>query len=130
MSSFTSPLIVQPLNDKDWKLIESFEYHVGSYPSNEIIQVPKEFITDFASVPQLFWFILPPWGTYGKAAVIHDYCYNKGLFPRKRCDDILLEAMIVLDVAHWKRKAIYDAVRIFGWGAWNKHRRKRSPSLK
>jgi hypothetical protein len=120
VSSFTTPLIVQPISARQWKLIEPFEYHVGSEDSQEVIRVPVDFITDFASVPRLFWSILPPWGKYGKAAVIHDYCYRNGLYPRKRCDEIFLEGMTVLRVAAWKRYPMYYAVMVFGSSSYRR----------
>src|SRR5262249_35732270 len=39
------------------------------------IMVPRGFVTDFASVPRLFWSLLPPIGRYGYAALFHDYVY-------------------------------------------------------
>jgi hypothetical protein len=122
MSSFTKPLIVEPLdNGREWKLKEEFEYHVGTEDSEEVIRVPAGFVTDFASVPRLIWSILPPWGKYGKAAVVHDFCYGTELYPRKRCDEIFLECMVVLQVSSWKRWSMYLAVRGFGWLVWRKH---------
>jgi len=119
MSTFTTPLIVSPLdNGRDWKLIGAFGYHIGTLESSEIISVPAGFITDFASIPRFLWSIFPPWGRYGKAAVIHDYCYRKGLFTRKRSDKIFYEAMKVLKVPYWKRCAMYRAVRLFGSRAY------------
>ena len=138
MSSFTTPLIVTPLADgKHWELIEPFEYHVGSKESNEIITVPKGYVTNFASIPQIFWNILPPVGTYGKAAVIHDWLYqNNGKivlmtksgnywlvkqYTRKQCDDIFLEAMVVLKTGRLARWMIYSHVRWWGWIVWNNY---------
>lgn len=44
---------------------------------NGIVQVPVNFITDGASVPRVFWTVFPSWGSYAKAAVVHDYlCYR------------------------------------------------------
>jgi uncharacterized protein DUF1353 len=126
MSSFTTPLQVQPLNDRDWKLLSPFKYHVGSLSSAEVISVPSGFVTDFASVPRILWAIIPPWGNYGKAAVIHDYCYSRELYSRQRSDEIFLEGMEVLKVPHWKRKLMYYMVRVYGWPAWKKHRSKNS----
>lgn len=37
------------------------------------ITIPADFPTDLASVPRLFWALLPPDGVYEKAAVLHDY---------------------------------------------------------
>ncbi len=76
MSQFTTPLRIEYEDEKNWKLLEPFEYHVDTYPSEKIIQVPTDFITDFASIPRIFWVILSPFGEYGKAAVIHDWLYR------------------------------------------------------
>ncbi len=126
MSSFLTPLVVTPLDDGiNWQVDKPFEYRIGGEMSSEVITVPVGFITDFASIPQIFWNILPPWGTYGKAAVIHDMLYkSQGLvgkysYTRKQCDLIFLEAMIVLNVSKFKRWLIYYAVRWFGQAAWN-----------
>jgi hypothetical protein len=122
MSSFTTPLIVSPLDDGHrWELKELFEYHVGTKESTEVIRIPAGFITDFASVPRFLWGIIPPWDKYGKAAVVHDFCYGLELYPRKRCDEIFLEGMTVLNVPLWKRQTMYYAVRIFGQAVWDKH---------
>jgi len=119
MSTFTTPLIITPLdNGRDWKLIETFRYYIGSLESDEVVSVPAEFITDFASIPRFLWSTFPPWGRYGKAAVIHDCCYRKGLFTRKRSDKIFFEAMKVLKVPYWKRRLMYIAVRLFGRKAY------------
>jgi hypothetical protein len=121
VSSFTTPLVVTPLdNGRDWKLVDPFEYHVGSLGSDEVIRVPAGFVTDFASVPRFFWRLIPPWGRYGKAAVVHDYCYAERLYSRRRCDRIFLEAMGVLSVPRWRRIPMYLAVRAFGWRGWRR----------
>lgn len=125
MTSFTKPLIVTPTNHM-WKLMNSFHYHIGNEKSKEIIRVPKSFITDFASIPKFFWNIIgAPWGKYGKAAVIHDYLYYKQKYTRKQSDKIFYEAMGVLEVPQWKRIIMYRAVRLFGYIAWEKHRKEK-----
>jgi len=126
MSQFTTKLNVEPLGKNKWKLTDGFEYHVGSYPSEEIIKVPTGFVTDFASVPRVFWPIIDPVGKHGKAAVIHDYCYATACYSRPRSDYIFWEGMKVLDVDEWKREVMYKAVVWFGWWAWFKHRRRES----
>ncbi len=122
MSAFTSPLIVSPLPDgRNWKIILPFIYHVGSEHSRKVIKVPKNFVTDFASTPPAIWWLIPPWGRYGKAAVLHDYLYKTHKCSRKQADDIFLEAMEVLGVEKWRRFLMYRAVRIFGFLAWHKN---------
>ena len=128
MSSFTSPLKLEFISNNFWRLTEPFEFHVGTKESEEIISVPAGFGTDFASIPKLFWNILPPQGDYGKAAVIHDYLYVtqglEGKYSRKQCDYIFLQGMEVLGVGGLARWLIYNAVRWFGGWAWDKYKKK------
>lgn len=126
MSQFTTRLIVEPIGKRLWKLQEGFEYHIGTYPSDEVITVPKGFVTDFASVPRIFWPIIDPVGEHGKAAVIHDYCYSTACYTKSRSDKIFLEAMEVLNVEEWKRETMYYAVAWFGYFAWYKARKRES----
>ena len=123
MSSFTSPLIVEFLGANRWRLAESFEYHLGELGSGVVIRVPAGFETDFASVPRLLWPLLPPTGSYGKAAVLHDYLYATQQIAgqpisRSRADEVFLEAMKVLGVRPLKRLLVYWGVRVGGWVAW------------
>ncbi len=131
MSSFTTPLVVTPMpNGREWELRQPFEYY-RTGAENEVIGVPAGFITDFASVPRAFWAIFPPWGKYGKAAVLHDWLYSiEYKDSRKLCDDIFYEAMTVLDVSLWARLVIYRAVRAFGWTVWNRHNRAAVKALR
>jgi hypothetical protein len=98
-------------------------YRVGT-AAGRIIEVPEGFETDFASVPRLFWRIVPPWGRYSPAAVAHDYLYSTGKVSRKEADGIFLELMERLTVPLWKRYVMYWAVRLFGWFAWNAHAKR------
>ena len=122
MSQFTTPLEVKPIGNDRWELIAGFEYHVGCYPSDEIIVVPPGFTTDFASIPKPFQPIIKPRGRHGKAAVIHDYCYYTACYSKLRSDRIFLEGMEVLKVEEWKRQVMFHTVVAFGWLAWYKHR--------
>jgi len=125
MSKFTTALVVSPLSDgKSWVILREFKYHVGTENSNDIVVASKGFVTDFTSVPRLFWLVIPRWGKYGNAAVIHDWLYWEQSDRRDRriSDSIFWEAMGNLGVNEWKRKIIYYAVRWFGWIAWNRNR--------
>ena len=120
MSQFTKPLIVKLVGKNLWEVVEPFDYHIGSYPSEEIINIPIGFITNFASVPRIFWWLISPIDTHAKAAVIHDYCYGCHYDEKKRCDDIFAEGMTVLGVPKWKIFCMYWAVRLFAWIPWLK----------
>lgn len=126
MSSFTKPLTVTKISKRTWRVERAFRYYIGEEGSDEYIDVPKGFVTDFASVPRAFWAIFPPDGKYTQAAVVHDYLYNqKGVvkkknYTRKQCDQIFREAMKVLGVNILTRNTIYRAVRMFGWLYFNR----------
>ena len=121
MSSFTRPLVVTPKSDgRRWRLVKQFSYHIGSEHSRNVVTVPKDFVTDFASIPWMFWTFLPYWGKYGKAAVIHDFLYQTHRRTRKEADNIFYEAMLVSGTKEWKATVMYWAVRVFGWLAWRR----------
>ena len=127
MSRFTEPLVVTPLPDgRTWILLCDFGYEVGQEGSNDVIDVPIGFHTDFASIPRIFWIFLPRWGKYGNAAVIHDYLYWEQSRSRKEADDILLESMAVQEVGLIKRYLIYWSVRLWGWWSWWENQSLRS----
>lgn len=116
MSEFTTPLILVMLPHRQWLVHERFEYHVGQIDSGIVIRVPKGFKTDLASIPRIVWPILPPHGYYGKAAVIHDYCYVHAIESKRWADDVFLEAMGILGIPRWKQIVMYWSVRLFGRG--------------
>jgi len=69
MSRFTSILLVSPPADgKTWVLMRAFWCDVGVEGSQDQVTVPVGFEMDFASIPCLFWAILPQWCQYGRLA--------------------------------------------------------------
>lgn len=103
-------------------LLEPVEY-ASEVPGVGRILVPAGFHTDYASIPQILWNILPPVGRYDRAAVVHDYLYRHNGVTRKQADLVLQEAMGVLSVDGLKSKAIYLGVRAGGWVTWRRYRR-------
>jgi len=100
----------------EWEICKEFSYQDDKLGIK--VTVPKGAKTDFASIPRIFWPILPPVGRYSRAAVVHDYLYRHGLFTRKECDLVFLHAMEELNVVKWKRIIMYKAVRLFGKSAY------------
>jgi len=89
------------------------------------ITVPAGFISDWASVPWYLDGIVPSFGPYAPAAIIHDYLYEVGgvlpcgdAFTRKQADDLFLELLAELRVPWWKRSLMYRAVRVGGGSGW------------
>lgn len=116
MSKFTDQLLVESLGSK-WILRKPFSFYYQNDSTKIEVEVPEGFITDFASTPRLLYPIFPPIGKYNKAAMVHDFLYNKNCplkLTRKQCDQFFLQGMEVLEVPKWKRIAMYLAVRLMG----------------
>lgn len=84
--------------------------------------IPKGFVTDFASIPRVFWSALRPDGNYAYSAVLHDYLYWEQKRPREVADAILRRSMLNFRVSKATVDIIYSAVRLGGQGAWNANR--------
>lgn len=119
MSRFTTPAILEMLGHYNWRVHEPFAFYLSD-DNSDVISVPAGFVTDLASVPRVFWTLLPPDGKYAKAAIIHDYLYDNALRTKKEADKIFLDGMTVLGVPKWKRTIMYWAVRLFGRGMYNR----------
>lgn len=141
MSSFTDPLTVTKVIERQpkkflglipytakkdyWITARAFRYYAGEEGSEAFVDVPEGFKTDFASVPRIFWTILPPDGDYSQAAVLHDFLYREKpvvmgqRINQREADGMFYEAMAVLGVDDWKREVMHKALRAFGFMAWN-----------
>ena len=119
MSSFTRPLRIEcldlPIKQKPFVILEPF-YFVSDVLDGEIIEVPAGYRTDFASIPRLFWRVLPPFGRYGKAAVVHDWLCDvrPHICTSAVAAEVFLEGMTVLHVPVIVRMTMWAAVRCFG----------------
>lgn len=119
MFDFITKLDVTPVDGSTdyWTLNNDLLLYIdGPY----YVIVPEGFDTDFASVPRLLWTIIPKWGTYGKAAVVHDFMYRHKQLPRDKADLIFHDCMIYNGVPAWKAKLMYLAVRAFGGFSYGK----------
>ncbi len=85
------------------------------------VNVPVGFLTDFASIPRVFWSLLPPDGTYTYAAVLHDFLYWDQTQAKASADKILLAAMQEFKVPAATANTIYEAVKIAGGSAWREN---------
>jgi hypothetical protein len=81
--------------------------------------VPSGFCTDLASVPRLYWSLLPKTGRYAYAAIVHDFHYWTQTITRAQADEILKAAMQDSNVGTATVSVIYGTVRAFGASAWN-----------
>ena len=117
-------LIVKPLEDgKFWELSRDFCFN--STLQEDWLCIPKGFLTDFASIPRVFWTFIgsPASGKARKAAVCHDFLYRFGKelgIKRKKADDIFLELMKEDRVGYFTRYTMYWAVRAGGGGSYDR----------
>lgn len=136
MSSFREPLDVRVRDDgKHYEVLDTFTYYLDSN-KEALLKVEKGFITDFASVPRVFWSIYPPFGRYTKCAVLHDrlcvaflnkelwnnVAVDKDKLPvalqnrfvrRYEADKLFLESMKAIKVNAFTRFVLYASVRIY-----------------
>ena len=127
VSSFTKRLTLTHL-DADWRrweLRRPLVYEVGAEGSGRRIVVPRGFQTDGASIPRPLWALLPAWGRYSRAAVVHDHLYaclrqgtpHQEAPTRRAADAVFLEAMRVCGVSRPIAWLMWAAVRLFGRSA-------------
>lgn len=123
MSSFTrfdAQLKLMYVGNKRWQVIDGFCYYLDR-DKQITITVPDGFLTDGATVPRLLHIVLPPWGEYGQAAVLHDYTLETRRYDtdsntritRDEARSIFNEAMKVLKVPGYKRIPIVTGVYIW-----------------
>jgi hypothetical protein len=65
---FESDVSGREVDEDTWELVEPLIY-VGN---KDTFVVPEDFQSDFASVPRAFVWLLPRYGRYTKASILHD----------------------------------------------------------
>ena len=114
------PVPFMPFSDGENSVVMSdLRYQVGT--TQFAIIVPAGFVTDFASTPRAIWAVLPPFGNYQLAAVVHDFLYWDQGCTREQADALLRVGMAESRVEPLKRDAIWQAVRKGGESAWTKN---------
>lgn len=122
---FHDPLDTRAVGTDDFQLLNAFAYTTLVFGAPKMIQAPKGFITDFASIPRLFRSLIPVNGKHRGAAVIHDYLYRTAAehdYSRKDCDRVFLEGMLTAKERKWRAWIMYNAVRAGGWIYFNQIR--------
>jgi hypothetical protein len=94
------------------------------------VNIPIGFVTDFASVPRVFWWLLRPDGEYAYAAVIHDYLYWVQDREKDVADMTFKFAMEDFKIDPIEVGVIYRAVRLGGRIAWNNNARLKAKGEK
>lgn len=99
------------LEFKRWELVEPLTYR----GKHDEWTVPPGFRTDFASVPRVVTWLIPRYGRYTKAAIVHDYLCDvevpRRAISRADADGVFRRALRELDVAFLRRWLMWAAVR-------------------
>jgi hypothetical protein len=115
-------VVVKQLDNENWEVKATLRYAGAS----DSFEVPIGQGTDFASVPRLFAWFLPRYGSYTMAAILHDYlwreCAAKGEMDWVDADGLFRRAMRELKVPFVRRWIMWTAVR---WAALFKPRGRR-----
>lgn len=134
---FLSKLKVEVGEPGEFTLLDTLIFEIQKHI---VIEVPKGFITDFASVPKLLRMV-PGFDVNGKsraAAVVHDFLYcargwvllrpttgKHSLFSvisRASADAIFRQALIECGASRIVAWSMYAGVRAGGWLYWNKRK--------
>jgi Protein of unknown function (DUF1353) len=98
---------------KFWEVLKPITYHARALDFTAEVGM----LTDFASVPRMFVWLLPRYGRYTKAAILHDHLWGEEVphtISRRDADGIFRQAMRQLEVPFLRRWIMWAAVR---WGA-------------
>lgn len=116
-----SNLASEQLGKDYWVVKRDFIYRLDG-TGMSTVKVPRGYLTDGATVPRAFWSLVPPWGKYGQACVLHDYLceypfYDDGntrrVIVRKEVDQIFNEAMQIIGVPTGTRRMMISAVNAY-----------------
>ncbi|MEU8901663.1 DUF1353 domain-containing protein [Nocardia sp. NPDC048505] len=108
MAFIGSGPVVEELDAKFWKLTEPVVYQGDS----QVFTVPAGFRTDFASVPRALVWLIPRYGAYTRAAILHDYLIHSDEVSTADADGLFRRALRELGVSLPRRWMMWAAVRV------------------
>ena len=108
-------LELRSVDGRDFTLLRSIGYTTQEYA--DAFVVPDGFVTDFASVPHLFTWLVPKSGDFLPAAVLHDALVRPGSHQgpqveRHEADRVFRAAMVALGTGRVRAWLMWAAVTI------------------
>jgi hypothetical protein len=114
-------LTVRRVDATRWELVDALVYR----GDRDRFVVPAGFRTDFATVPRLVLWLVPRFGAYTLAAILHDWLVTEGLrtgaVTSREADGIFRRVMRESGVPVLRRWLMWTGVR---WGALASERRR------
>jgi len=95
-------------NKTTWELLAPI---VFVSKTGYVVTIEKGFTTDLASVPRIFWPVVPPFGRYARAAVLHDYLLEESCLLPETANEMFFEALETLHTNKTTRFLIKTGVR-------------------
>jgi len=122
-----NPLKIARFGDPVYYLVEPIQWFPDARQSDRFkaVEAPAGFVTDLASIPRIFWSVLPTNGDYVYAAVIHDYLYWAQYTTKDEADKILDLCMDDFGIGAVTRATIIGGVSVFGQRAWDANKEAR-----
>ena len=114
-------LVVRRVNATTWALVDDLVYQ-GRW---QRFVVPAGFRTDFASVPRVVTWLVPRFGAYTLAAILHDWLVTEGIrsevVSAREADGLFRRVMRESGVPVLRRWIMWAGVR---WGALTDEERR------
>jgi hypothetical protein len=114
-------LTVSRVDANTWSLVDDLVYQ----GNRERFVVPAGFRTDFATVPRVVTWLIPRFGAYTLAAILHDWLVSEGIrsgvVSSREADGIFRRVMRESGVPVLRRWLMWAGVR---WGALADERRR------
>ncbi|MEV0295564.1 DUF1353 domain-containing protein [Nocardia sp. NPDC050710] len=107
MAFIGSGPVVEELDAKFWRLTEPLIYQGDA----DEFTVPAGFRTDFASVPRALVWLVPRYGAYTRAAILHDYLLKSKAVSPADADGLFRRCLREFGVSVPRRWMMWAAVR-------------------
>ena len=129
---FWGAILMWLLGRRKWQISKDFHYELNGVK----YVIPKGFSFDGASVPKFLATFLSPVGVLLLGGLIHDYAYKYAalkpalqkssllVVDQKQADKIFRDINIEINGFYFLNYLAYWALRLGGWFAWNKHRKR------
>jgi hypothetical protein len=112
---------VSRVDANTWSLVDDLVYQ----GNRERFVVPAGFRTDFATVPRVVTWLIPRFGAYTLAAILHDWLVSEGIrrgvVTSREADGLFRRVMRESGVPVLRRWLMWAGVR---WGALADERRR------